>query len=89
MTEKDLLLTCDAGTTGCKCTVFNRNGEAVCSVTRPYSTVYPKPNWAEQDPNMIFNAVVDGIKELLVQVSASRIACVGLSGADDRLLLRR
>ena len=24
--EKDLLLTCDAGTTGCKCTVFDARG---------------------------------------------------------------
>ena len=78
--EKDLLLTCDAGTTGCKCTVFNAQGEAVCSVKREYPTNYPRPNWSEQDPDVIKDAVFDGIKELLMQVSAQRIACVGLSG---------
>ena len=78
--EKDLLLTCDAGTTGCKCTVFNAKGEAVCSVKREYPTNYPRPNWSEQDPEVIKNAVFDGIRELLMQVSAQRIACVGLSG---------
>ena len=78
--QKDLLLTCDAGTTGCKCTVFNSRGDAVCSVKRTYPTSYPRPNWSEQDPDLIIDAVFDGIRELLQQVSAQRIACVGLSG---------
>ena len=34
----------------------------------------------EQDPDLILNAVYDGVRELLQQVSAQRIACVGLSG---------
>ena len=44
--EKDLILTCDAGTTGCKCTIFDANGEAVVSVRRSYDTSYPQPNWS-------------------------------------------
>lgn len=78
--EKDLILTCDAGTTGCKCTVFNQKGQALSSVRRGYGTDYPQPNWAEQKPDVILSAVFDGIRELLQQVSAKRIACVGLSG---------
>ena len=80
MAEKDLIMTCDAGTTGCKCTVFNIGGEALSSTTVAYPTIYPKPNWAEQDPDVIVSAVFRGINELLAQVSADRIACVGLSG---------
>lgn len=78
--EKDLILTCDTGTTGCKCTLFNPKGEAVCSVRRDYPTQYPHPNWAEQDPDVILAAMFDGVKEVLQQVGAQRIACVGLSG---------
>ena len=78
--EKDLILTCDAGTTGCKCSVFNFKGEALHSVRCDYSTNYPRPNWAEQDPDLILEAMYKGIRELLLQVSPQRIACVGLSG---------
>ena len=78
--DKDLILTCDTGTTGCKCTVFSTKGEALFSVRRSYPTQYPHPNWAEQDPDVILRAMYDGIRELLQQVSAQRIACVGLSG---------
>ena len=78
--EKNLILTCDAGTTGCKCSVFDAKGDALHSVTREYTTSLPRPNWAEQDPDMILGAVYDGIKELLLQVNPQRIACIGLSG---------
>lgn len=78
--DKDLILTCDTGTTGCKCTLFNARGEALSAVRRNYPTQYPHPNWAEQDPDVILSAMLDGIRELLMQVSPQRIACVGLSG---------
>lgn len=78
--DKDLILTCDAGTTGCKCTIISPTGEAISSVRRSYPTSYPQPNWAEQSPEVILSAVYDGIRELLQQVSSQRIACVGLSG---------
>ena len=80
MADHDLLLTCDAGTTGVKCTVFSATGDALCSVRRGYPTVYPRPGWAEQDPDAILAAACDGIHELLMQVSPVRIACLGLSG---------
>ena len=81
--EKDLILTCDTGTTGCKCTLFTTKGDALSSVRRSYGTQYPHPNWAEQDPEVIRRAMFDGIRELLQQVSATRIAVVGLSGTMD------
>ena len=74
------IITCDAGTTGCKCSVFDLNCHAVCAVKRSYATDYPKPNWAEQDPSVILRAILDGIRELLTQDYPSDIACIGLSG---------
>ncbi len=78
--EKNLILTCDAGTTGCKCTLTDGRGMAIVSSRRSYDTVYPQPGWAEQNPDTIINAVYAAIREVLQQVSAQRIACVGLSG---------
>ena len=78
--ERDLILTCDAGTTGLKCSLFNTRGEAVRTVRRAYSTEYPRHNWAQQDSDVIIENVYSGIRELLEQVSARRVACVGLSG---------
>ena len=38
---REYILTCDAGTTGCKCSIFNREGVALCAVKRAYTTDYP------------------------------------------------
>ncbi len=78
--EKDLILTCDAGTTASKCTLFRKDGTALCAVRKEYTTEFPRPNWSEQSPDKVLASIVEGIKELLMQISPERIACVGLSG---------
>ena len=78
--ERDLILTCDAGTTGCKCTVFDPSGEALATTREDYPTAYPHPNWAEQDADAVADAAMRGIRALLGRVEAGRVACVGLSG---------
>lgn len=77
---KNLILTCDAGTTGSKCTVFDPQGAALCVVKKEYATDYPKPNWAEQNPDVLFASIIDGVREILAQVDPADIACMGLSG---------
>ena len=81
--SRELILTCDAGTTGCKCSVFNRAGTAIRAVKRSYKTTFPKPNWSEQDPAELLHAMLDGIRELLTQVNPADIAVIGLSGHMD------
>lgn len=78
--KKDLILTCDAGTTGCKCTVFDEHCEAVYAVKRSYPTFYPRPTEAEQDPADVAGAVLSAIRELTERVGADRICAIGLSG---------
>lgn len=78
--DRKYILTCDAGTTGCKATLISADGEAVASTIGAYGTIYPQPNWAEQDMEIIWNSVVGCIRELLQKVSASEIAVVGLTG---------
>lgn len=77
---RDYILTCDAGTTGCKATVFSADGTAMSSVRRSYDTEYPKPNWSEQSADLTWKAVVGCVRELLQQVDPMRIAVIGLSG---------
>ena len=91
--EKDLILTCDTGTTGCKCTLFNVKGEALFAVRRGYPTQYPHPNWAEQDPDVILvvcymkneisYACVECQKKVLVSMSIELHEEMDKSGVDE------
>ena len=78
--DRKYILTCDAGTTGCKATLISTEGEAVASTIGAYDTIYPQPNWAEQDMEAIWRAVVGCIRKLLEKVGADEIAVVGLTG---------
>ena len=82
MGSRDCILTYDLGTTGNKCTVFDREGHALYSAVIPYNCFYPKPGWAEQDPHDFWGSIVTGTKLLREQwdLKPRDIAAIGLSG---------
>lgn len=78
--NRDLILTCDAGTSSIKCSVFSTAGEALCTASEAYPTAFPQPGWAQQAVQPVAHALFSCIRRLLEQVEAARIAVVGLSG---------
>ena len=48
--KRNLLLGIDVGTTSLKAILFDADGSVLAQASREYPTVYPHPNWAEQDP---------------------------------------
>lgn len=83
MSLKHFILAHDLGTTGNKASLFDAaNGRAVATAFEAYGTVYPRPNWAEQDPADWWQAVRDSMGELLTSsgVSPGDIAVVSFSG---------
>jgi len=76
------ILAHDLGTTGNKATLFDGEGNLVGSAFAGYSTNYPYPNWAEQEPTDWWTAVCSTTQQLLAQTSitAKDIAAVGLCG---------
>ena len=79
---KPYLLGIDIGTSACKVAVFNRNGEVLSQANGSYSVYYPKPGWAEQNPEEWWDAVCLAVKEALQkgEISSSQIAGVGIDG---------
>lgn len=78
--SKDLILTCDAGTSAVKCSLFTSDGRVVQAVRGEYPTIFPRPGWAEQSPESVRDAMFRSIGLLLESVDPARIACVGLCG---------
>jgi len=75
-----LLLGIDIGTSACKVAVFEKSGKVIAQKNKPYKLYYPNPGWVEQNPDEWWNAIVDGIKEILKTVSADDIAGIGIDG---------
>ncbi|MDY6916430.1 MAG: FGGY-family carbohydrate kinase [Chloroflexota bacterium] len=68
----------DVGTSGSKAVLVDTTGRIVGKSYAPYRVLYPKPDWAEQDPDDWWHAVATTTRALLDQTSANPkdIVCV-------------
>ena len=80
--KRNLLLGIDVGTTSLKAILFDADGSVLAQASREYPTVYPHPNWAEQDPEEWWRAACDILPQLFVAAGADprAVAGIGVSG---------
>lgn len=71
----------DVGTTGTKTMIFDLDGNIIGKAYREYGCIYPKPNWVEQDIDMVFGEAVDSCREAVEKagIRPEQIASVALS----------
>jgi xylulokinase len=72
----------DLGTSSVKLLALTEEGKIVGEINKDYPVYYPKPNWAEQNPEDWWNQTLDGLKELIhrYHLPKDRIKAIGLSG---------
>ena len=77
-----LLLGIDIGTSACKIAVFDKVGKVVSQANKPYKVYYPQNGYVEQNPNEWWEAIVEGIKEVLFRdnIDAKDIKGIGVDG---------
>jgi sugar (pentulose or hexulose) kinase len=82
------LLGIDIGTSSLKAVLYNRNLVPVAQARHEYSTTYPAPDQAEQDPMDWLAALKAAVRSLLDQaaVPATSIAAVGVAGMSSLAL---
>lgn len=69
----------DIGTTGCKAVVFEATGQLVASAGREYTVDIPRPTWAEQDAEGVWQLAQDALREAIAASGPGDIAALGLS----------
>ncbi|HUE76175.1 MAG TPA: gluconokinase [Chloroflexota bacterium] len=72
----------DLGTTRTRAVLFDRGGVAVADASQDYPLETPHPAWAEQDPELVYQAALDCLRTVVRDstISQTDIAGVGLSG---------
>ena len=82
MSGKSLLLGIDLGTTLIKAVVFDENGNQVASNSQEVSVEYPKPGWAEQDPEALWDVTCRVVRECLTRnkIDPASISGISLTG---------
>ena len=62
MRNDALFLGLDIGTTGTKCVIATADGAVVAEATVEHPVSYPKPGWAEQDPEDWWRSSVASVR---------------------------
>ena len=78
---RPVIMGIDIGTTGCKTALYNENGVELAQSYREYKLRHPVNNWAEEDPEDWWRAVVSTTKEVLAfkGVRPEDIVALGVS----------
>jgi len=73
------LIGVDVGTSGCKAMAIHRDGVVIASSEQLYPTRYPRPGWAEQDPESWYWAACQAIRRCLAAGQLNPSEAIGLS----------
>lgn len=77
------LLAIDLGTSGPKVALVSDNGDIAASATRAIQTHFVPPHGAEQDPEEIWDAILDAIDEVLRRASVPPAEIEGITCASQ------
>jgi gluconokinase len=75
----------DIGTSSTKSIVRGMNGKVLAVFQQPYTTQHPQPDYSEQDPDVILDAVKTGIREVVTRLGAAP-AAISFSSAMHSIL---
>jgi glycerol kinase len=89
MSDEDLVLAIDQGTTGSTCLVVDRDMRVVARATREFPQHFPSPGWVEHEPEELWASVVAALGDALGKsgVSPARIAAIGVTNQRETSLL--
>ena len=76
----------DVGTTSAKAVAFSKTGEVLTSWSCAYKMYHPQPNWSEQDPQEVFDAVINCSNKVISSLPSSSPLLVAFSSAMHGLL---
>jgi xylulokinase len=69
----------DIGTTGCKAIVFGREWEILGRASREYSVQSPRPDWAEQDAELVWRLALESLAQVVEQSKTDPPRAMALS----------
>ncbi|WP_026486206.1 glycerol kinase GlpK [Caldanaerobius polysaccharolyticus] len=79
----------DAGTTSVRAILYDRNGKALESASRPIRIKTPRPGWVQQDAEEIYAQAVNALRELAdkAALTASDVAAIGIANQRETVVV--
>ncbi|MDQ0471342.1 xylulokinase [Labrys wisconsinensis] len=80
MTARPCFIGIDIGTSTCKTLALDADGAVVAHASADYPLVTPRPGWAEQDPELWWQAAAATVSAVTAQLGAHCVEAIGLTG---------
>ena len=80
------VLALDAGTTGNRAILFDRNMRPAGSAYRELPVSFPQPGWVEQDPRAIRDGCIEVLREAAAGVDPTSIAALGITNQRETVV---
>jgi len=78
------LVAIDQGTTSTRAIVFDAGLAPVAVAQRELPQIYPRPGWVEHDPEAIWTATVETVREAMAKAGIAAIDVAGLGVTNQR-----
>ena len=84
-----IVLAIDQGTTGTKCTCYDRDQKPLSGVSQEFTQYYPQPGWVEHDAEEIWQCTLETARKTLAEaaVDPKDIAAVGITNQRETTVL--
>jgi len=76
----------DIGTSGCRAILFAEDGTLLVGAGREYPVEIPRPMWAEQDAEAVWQHAQAAMHEAIATAGVDRIAAIGLSAQGEAVI---
>lgn len=76
---KDTLLGIDIGTSSTKAILIDLDGNEAATSSRSYPLLYPQPGWVEQDPEVVWQACVQVLRDIVARSEGYRILSLAIA----------
>lgn len=84
--KEEIVIGMDIGTGSCKAVAISSSGKVLAEIQHHYTSKHPKPGYAEQDPEIIYDAFLKCIQEAVSKLPTPPIA-VSISSCMHSLLI--
>ncbi len=86
--RRPLIGAIDAGTSGVRFALFDGNAKPLDSAYRPVPIATTKPGWIEQDPDLVLEATIEVLGEVLAQSGSptESLAAIGLTNQRETIV---
>src|ERR1700690_1354339 len=81
----DYILAHDVGTSGNKAVLVDTGGNVLATAFAPYEIHYPRPGWAEQEPEDWWHAIVSSTRQVIQSSGIAPANVVGMVHATQLL----